>query len=193
MVICVFGAAAPNIDEIYIKKVEQLGEEMANRGHDLIFGAGTHGLMGAAARGFKKGGGKITGVIPNFFKEETIEVIYTECDEIIYTQTMRERKQTMEDGCDAFVIVPGGIGTFEEFYEVLTLKQLGRHSKPIAIYNIDGFYDDMMNAMEKAAQKGFIRESCRQIYYCSDNLEDIIDYVENSRPVKLSLRDLKEG
>lgn len=193
MVICVFGAAAPNIDEIYIKKVEQMGEEMANRGHDLIFGAGTHGLMGAAARGFKKGGGKITGVIPNFFKEETIEVIYTECDEIIYTQTMRERKQTMEDGCDAFVIVPGGIGTFEEFYEVLTLKQLGRHSKPIAVYNIDGFYDDMMNAMEKAAQKGFIRESCRQIYYCSDNLEDIIDYVENSRPVKLSLRDLKEG
>ena len=85
--------------------------------------------MGAAARGMKAGGGKITGVIPNFFREETIEEIYSECDEIIFTDTMQERKKTMEDRADAFIVVPGGIGTFEEMFEVLTLKQLGSTSE----------------------------------------------------------------
>ena len=101
MKICVFGAASNLIDPKYIKEAEKLGEFLAKKGHSLVFGAGTNGLMGAAARGFKRKGGKIYGVIPTFFREECVEVIYTECDELIYTETMSERKAKMEDLADA--------------------------------------------------------------------------------------------
>ena len=139
MKICVFGAASAAIDQSYIDAVERLTEEMARRWHSLVFGAGGSGLMGAAARGTKRGGGDIHGVIPNFFREERLESIFSECDKLTFTETMAERKTTMEDDCDAFIIVPGGIGTLEEFFEVITLKQLGRHTKAIAFYNLNGY------------------------------------------------------
>ncbi len=144
MKICVFGAASSEIDEIYINAVEELGENLAKRGHELVFGAGGNGLMGAAARGFKRGDGKVYGVIPSFFRDENIEAIFDKCDELIFTETMAQRKTKMEDIADAFIVVPGGIGTFEELFEVLTLKQLGRHTKPIAVYDIDGYYKNLM-------------------------------------------------
>ncbi len=122
MKICIFGAASAHIDDNYIKAVERLGKSLALRGHSLVFGAGGTGLMGAAARGFKRGGGFVHGVIPEFFREEKVELIYEDCDKITYTETMAERKFIMEDEADAFIITPGGIGTFEEFFEVLTLK-----------------------------------------------------------------------
>ena len=143
MRICVYGAASPTIDPEYKEKVEQMGKEMVARGHSLVFGGGGHGLMGAAARGVRSAGGYIFGVIPKFFKEEEIEAIFDECDELHQPDTMRERKQMMEDNADAFMIVPGGIGTFEEFFEILTLKQLCRHNKPIAIYNLKGYYNEL--------------------------------------------------
>ena len=111
MKICIFGASSATIDEIYVKKVEELAEKMARRGHSLVFGAGATGVMGAAARGTKRGGGYIHGVIPEFFREERVERIYSECDKLTYTKTMAERKTLMEDDCDAFIIAPGGIGT----------------------------------------------------------------------------------
>jgi uncharacterized protein (TIGR00730 family) len=149
--------------------------------------------MGAAARGFKAVGGKITGVIPNFFKDETIEAIYDGCDEIIFTETMRERKQTMEDLSDAFVVVPGGIGTLEEFFEVLTLKQLGRHKKPIAIYDIDGYYSNLTAFMERCSNEGFIGENCKELYMCSDDSEKLIEYITNAQPITYSVKELKNG
>ena len=103
--------------------------------HLCLAAAVTVGLMGAAARGVKSGGGYILGVIPKFFDEERVEAICDFCDELIQPDTMRQRKQLMEDNADAFIIVPGGIGTYEEFFEILTLKQLCRHNKPIALYN----------------------------------------------------------
>ena len=127
---CVFGAASPTIDAEYIEKVEQLGKKMAERGHSLVFGGGGNGLMGAAARGVRRGGGSIVGVIPRFFEDEGVEAICDFCTELVFTETMRERKQIMEDRSDAFIVVPGGIGTFEEFFEILTLKQLCRHEAP---------------------------------------------------------------
>jgi uncharacterized protein (TIGR00730 family) len=139
MKICVFGAASSMIDEEYKIKVEALGREMVKRGHSLVFGGGGHGLMGAAAKGVRAENGHIFGVIPRFFEEEDVEVLFKGCDEVVYTETMRERKQIMEDNADAFIVVPGGIGTFEEFFEILTLKQLCRHNKPIAVYNIKGY------------------------------------------------------
>ena len=111
MKICIFGAASAHIDEIYIKAVEELGEKLAKRGHTLVFGAGATGLMGAAARGFKRGGAFVHGVIPEFFRDEQVEAIYGDCDKITYTKTMSERKFIMEEEAEAFIIAPGGIGT----------------------------------------------------------------------------------
>ena len=165
MRICVYGAASPTIDKKYIELVEKMGQEMANRGHSLVFGGGGNGLMGAAARGVKSGGGYILGVIPKFFDEEKVEAICDFCDELIQPDTMRQRKQLMEDNADAFIIVPGGIGTYEEFFEILTLKQLCRHNKPIALYNIMGYYDDINYAMEQAMKKNFIRDNDYNVIY----------------------------
>ncbi len=193
MRICVYGAASPTIDPQYIKLVEEMGEEMAKRGHSLVFGGGGNGLMGAAARGVKKGGGHILGVIPKFFDDEKVEAICDFCDELIEPDTMRQRKQIMEDNADAFIVVPGGIGTFEEFFEILTLKQLCRHNKPIAIYNLMGYYDEMNHAMEQAIKKNFIRDNCRELYITTDSLEEMFSYIEAPVDQIRTVKELKDG
>lgn len=191
MNICVFGAASSEIDKKYIDDVEKMAEKLAKAGHNLVFGAGGQGLMGAAARGFKKGGAKITGVIPTFFKEAQVEAIYEECDELIYTDTMRERKALMEDKADAFVIVPGGIGTFEELFEVLTLKQLGRHNKPIAIYNCGGYYNKMEAMLNTSIEEGFVRHTCREIYSYVENTNELIKYINDNNHCDYTVSELK--
>lgn len=193
MRICIYGSASEKIDPLFIKQVENLGEELARRGHSLVFGGGANGLMGAAARGVHTAGGEILGVIPEFFKEEIVEVIYTECDRLIYTKTMRERKQLMEDNADAFIIVPGGIGTFEEFFEILTLKQLCRHSKPIAIYNLNGYYNELETMMKASVDKGFIRKLCSKLYKVTNNEAELFEYIENNKSKVSSLKELKDG
>ncbi len=193
MNICVYGAASNEIDKRYITRVESFGELFAKRGHNLVFGAGGGGLMGAAARGVKKGNGKIYGFIPEFFKDENIEKLYDQCTELTFTKDMAQRKAGMEDKADAFVIVPGGIGTMEEFFQVLTLKQLGRHTKPIAIFDIDGYYLGLENFIQIASQKRFIREQCKSLYFYSDNMNEIIDYLENDKRIKKDVHDLKFG
>lgn len=193
MRICVYGAASPTIDPEYIRQTEILGEEMAKRGHSLVFGGGANGLMGAAARGVKKGGGSILGVIPKFFENETIEAIYDKCDELLTPDTMRERKQLMEDNSDAFIITPGGIGTYEEFFEILTLKQLCRHNKPIAIFNIMGYYNGLNEVMNQAMQKNFIRENCSTLFRITDNLDELLEYIETPVDDTLTVKQLKDG
>ena len=193
MKICIFGAASNEIDHEYIRLVEDFGETLAKRGHTLVFGAGNNGLMGAAARGVTKGGGTIYGVIPEFFKNEAIEQIYRNCTELIYTETMAQRKTKMEELADAFVIVPGGIGTFEEMFEVLTLKQLNRHEKAIAVYDINGYYADLDRMLEKGFHGRFIRQDCRALYHSSQNPGDILDYLESYKPLGLDVHDLKNG
>lgn len=191
MKICIFGASSAFIDEIYIREVEALAEKMALRGHSLVFGAGATGVMGAAARGTKAGGGYIHGVIPEFFREERVEKIYTECDKLTYTKSMAERKTLMEDDCDAFIIAPGGIGTFEEFFEVITLKQLGRHKKAIAMFNIEGYFDTLETFMREMAQKKFLAEGCLHMYEYFTDADELLDYLENYCPSSESWRELK--
>lgn len=193
MRICVYGAASPTIDHEYMELVEQMGKEMVSRGHSLVFGGGGNGLMGAVARGVRSAGGHILGVIPKFFDEENVEVICDFCDELIQPNTMRERKQIMEDNADAFIVVPGGIGTFEEFFEILTLKQLCRHNKPIAIYNLKGYYDDINHAMEQAMKKNFIRDNCKELYFTTDNLSELFAYIENPAEEIRTVKELKDG
>ncbi|MFZ2793781.1 MAG: TIGR00730 family Rossman fold protein, partial [Ruminococcus bromii] len=131
MNICVFGSSSEQIDKIYLESAEHLGKKIAEKGYNLVFGAGKYGVMGASARGAYSAGGHTIGVTPDFFID--VGVVFDKCSELIVTDTMRERKGIMEDKADAFVICAGGMGTFEEFFEVLTLKQLNRHTKPIII------------------------------------------------------------
>ncbi len=193
MRICVYGAASTTIDKEYIIEVEKMGAEMVKRGHSLVFGGGGNGLMGAVARGVKAQGGYILGVIPKFFNNEKIEAICDFCNELIETDTMRDRKQIMEDNADAFIIVPGGIGTFEEFFEILTLKQLCRHNKPIAIYNVKGYYNEIIKALDESTKKNFIRGGCKELYFASESLQEIFEYVERPSNTIKTVKQLKDG
>jgi len=193
MRICVYGAASPTIDPEYIEKVEQMGRQMVARGHSLVFGGGGNGLMGAAARGVRSAGGYILGVIPRFFEDEKVEAICDFCDELIQPETMRQRKQIMEDNADAFIVAPGGIGTFEEFFEILTLKQLCRHNKPIVLYNLKGYYNELNAVMESAIEKNFIRDNCRELYEITDDLEALFAYIEAPTAQARTVKELKDG
>ena len=176
MNICVYGASSKSIDEKYIKAGEALGEQMAERGHTLVFGGGGHGMMGAVARGVKKGGGKVIGVAPSFFNVDGVR--FDGCDEFIYTETMRERKQIMEDRSDAFIAAPGGVGTFEELFGIITLKQLGRHSKPIAVFNINGYFDSLIEQLKNAVRKQFMNPESFELCFFTDNADKLINYLE---------------
>ncbi len=189
MNICVYGASSNKLDRSYITVVEEFGFQLAKRGHHLVFGGGSEGLMGAAARGVHKGGGNITGVAPSFFNVDGI--LYQDCTEFIYTETMRERKQIMEDKADAFVMVPGGIGTFEEFFEILTLKQLRRHKKAIACLNINGFFDTMIAMLEETIEGHFMAPACRELYRFFDKSEEVLDYLERYEYIGLSVEQTK--
>ncbi len=155
MNVCVYGASSNQIDSSYITATEQLGEALAAAGHGLVYGGGGAGLMGAAARGFTAGGGRIVGVVPGFLQVDG--VLYDRCDEMVVTDTMRERKQVMDERSEAFIVTPGGIGTYEEFFEMYTLKQLGRHNKPLIIYNIGGYYDKLLDMLQYTVDEGFMR------------------------------------
>lgn len=180
MNICVFGSSSEKINKEYLMSAESLGRTIAQNGDTLVFGAGKYGVMGATARGASAEGGKIIGVTPRFFEE--IDVIYDKCTELIYTETMRERKAIMEDKSDVFVICAGGIGTFEEFFEVLTLKQLHRHSKPIIIYNVDGYYNSMLAMLQNAVDKEFMSDECNRLYTIAETEEQIFEQIKDYVP-----------
>ena len=124
MKICVYGAASSEIDKSFVEAGEELGRKMAQRNIGLVFGGGRNGMMGAVARGIAQNGGDILGISPKFFVENNAEISFPGCTEFIHTDTMRERKRLLDEKSDAFIITPGGIGTFDEFFEILTLKQV---------------------------------------------------------------------
>lgn len=193
MKICVYGSASGRVSERFKKIAYELGEKIAKRGHSLVYGAVGAGIMGAVARGVKSGGGAVHGVIPEFFHKEDIEKIFEECDKITYTATMSERKKVMEDEAEAFIIAPGGIGTLEEFFEILTLKQLLRHQKAIAIYDIDGYFNSLESFMDSAAALNFITDDCKKLYFVADNADEILNGIENYKPHLPDLKKLKVG
>lgn len=190
MNICVFCASSEKIDKSYIQAGESFGEALAERGHTLVFGAGKYGVMGAVARGLRRKGGKAIGVIPTFFDD--MDVMFTDC-EIISTETMRERKSIMEDKSDAFVVMPGGIGTFEEFFEVLTLKQLGRHEKPVIIYNVNGFYNSMLKMLDLVIEEQFMADKCRALFSVCDTAEEIFNYLDDYAPDMYNKYEFLQG
>ena len=176
MRICIFGAASNDIDPVYVEQTYALALALAKRGHALMFGGGQNGLMGAAARGFTDGGGHIIGAAPKFF--DLPGVLYPACDEFVYTESMRDRKKYMEDHADAFLVAPGGIGTYEEFLEVLTLKQLARHGKPIVLFNINGFFDKLTDLIAADTAAGFIRKQTMELFDLADDVPSALLLLE---------------
>lgn len=189
MNICVYGASSNSVAKLYVSATEKLGSKMAEHGHSLIFGGGAGGLMGAAARGVSSKGGNIVGIAPSFFKVDGM--LYNKCTSFIYTETMRERKGKMEEMSDAFIAVPGGVGTFDELFEIITLKQLGRHNKPIAVFNINGYYDNMRNMLETAVSRQFMTDKSLKLCAFLDNDDKLLSYIENYSGDLKSLSDYK--
>lgn len=157
--ICVYCGSSPGRD-IYADAGYVLGRSIAEAGLRLVYGGGTKGIMGAVARGTIEAGGKVTGIIPRFLmNKEATEAALGRLDDLIVTEDMHTRKHTMFEKSDAFVALPGGIGTLEEIVEVMTWAQLGRHRKPIVFANIDGFWNPMLTLLDHMRTEGFVHTS----------------------------------
>ena len=195
MNISVYGAASSLIDIVYKEAGKELGRKIAERGDGLVFGGGANGMMGSVAAGAYEKGGYILGVVPKFFKEaekdNQYEISFTHCTEYAYTETMRDRKREMEERCDAFIITPGGIGTLDEFFEILTLKQLGRHNKAIVLYNINGFYNELDKMMTKYIEEKFITDDCKDLYKVFTDVDEMLKYISEYDPKDIDISKVK--
>ncbi|WP_136622532.1 MULTISPECIES: TIGR00730 family Rossman fold protein [Mesorhizobium] len=173
--VCVYCGSSPGRDEIYIKAGHLLGRSIAKAGLRLVYGGGTKGIMGAVAEGALKAGGKVTGIIPRFLiNKEATETALNRLDELLITDNMHERKHKMFEKSDAFVALPGGIGTVEEIVEVMTWGQLGHHRKPIVFGNVGGFWDPMLALLDHMAAEGFIHTAQRVKPLVVDDPEAIV-------------------
>jgi uncharacterized protein (TIGR00730 family) len=160
--VCVYCGSSPGRNEIYAKAGHLLGRSIAKAGLRLVYGGGTKGIMGAVAEGALKAGGKVTGIIPRFLiNREATETALDRLDELLVTDNMHERKHKMFEKSDAFVALPGGIGTVEEIVEIMTWAQLGHHRKPIVFANINGFWDPMTALLDHMTAEGFIHTAQR--------------------------------
>lgn len=157
MNICVFGASSEDLRREYFDEAHRLGALIAARGHTLVYGGGRGGLMGACAAGVLESGGELIGVAPRFF--DVGEILLKDRGEFLFTDTMAERKALMEQLADAFIVLPGGSGTLEEFFEVYTLRQLGQLDKPIVLLDTCGYYGALRALLRAAAEQRFLSES----------------------------------
>ena len=186
---CVYGASSNALDTSFLAAGEELGRKMAARGHGLVFGAGDKGMMGAVARGVQAGGGRIIGVVPSFFNVDG--VLFEHCTETVFTDTMRQRKEIMEQRSDGFIMTPGGIGTLDEFFEILTLRQLGQHPKPLAIYNINGYFDSLLAFLQDSVNQKFMGQATLDLFGVFSDADSLLDYLEAAKPAYFELEELK--
>jgi len=177
---CVFCASSNAVDPVYLEAATDLGRRMGQSGIDLVYGGASIGLMGALARGVHEKGGKVTGVLPKFFK--TVEIEYGEADELIVTRDMRERKAIMDERSDAFIVLPGGVGTLEEAMEIFTLVQLKQTVKPLVFVNTEGFYDGIIRHFEQLVTLKFAKQETLEMYAMVNTPEEAMAFIENFRP-----------
>ncbi|MEO3387738.1 TIGR00730 family Rossman fold protein [Mesorhizobium sp. CAU 1741] len=176
--ICVYCGSSSGRSSVYGEAGYTLGRSMAKAGVRLVYGGGTKGIMGAVARGTIEGGGKVTGIIPRFLmNKEATESALGKLDELIVTDDMHARKHTMFDRSDAFVALPGGIGTLEEIVEIMTWAQLGQHRKPIVFANINGFWDTMLKLLDHMREEGFVHTGHLVQPIVVDNADAIVPAV----------------
>lgn len=176
MKICLFGSGSNDVDEKYLKLGYDLGAKIAAYDHCLVFGGGKDGLMGSVARGVADNDGVIQAVIPEWMTE--FEQLYDECDNIIYTKSMDERKRKFIELSDAFIVVAGGLGTLDELFEAITLKKLRFHSKPIVVLNKYNFYDLLILMIDDMINRKTIPEDNRNIFKVVDDIDEIFEYLD---------------
>lgn len=178
--ICVFASSSNSVASAYVVEAEALGTEIAARGLTLVYGGGDLGLMGAAARAARAGGGHVIGIIPQVLYESRIN-----CDlanELTVTRDLRERKALMEARADAFVVLPGGFGTLEEVLEILTLRQLRQHAKPVVLLNVQGFYNPLLAVFEHLYVEKFAKPF-RELYHVASDVPGAFAYLEQAEQV----------
>ena len=176
--VCVYSASSTKIAPVYFAVAEELGRLLASQGINLINGAGSIGLMGATSNATLEAGGTVTGVIPHFMVEQNWH--HTGLTQLIETETMHERKQLMAELSDGVIALPGGCGTMEELLEIITWKQLGLYLKPIVILNIQGFYDPLLEMMERAIDGNFMRSEHRAIWQVATSAQEAIDLLHTT-------------
>jgi uncharacterized protein (TIGR00730 family) len=175
--ICVFCGANYNGDPVLKEAVELLAEVMVSKDITLVFGGGKVGVMGLIADAVLARGGKAIGVIPGFLMDK--EVGHTGLTEMHIVENMHQRKQMMNDLCDGIIMLPGGFGTLEEFFEVLTWLQLGLHQHPVGVLNVNGFYDNLLKQMDVMVEQRFLKPVNRQLVITSPDAIELIDLMEN--------------
>ncbi len=170
--VCVYCGSGPGTNPQFVEAAQAFGRALAESGVGLVYGGGSVGLMGAVASATLENGGRVTGIIPDFLVKR--EHAMTDAQEMIVTHDMHERKRLMFERSDAFVALPGGIGTLEELVEQLTWQQLGRHSKPILLANIDGFWEPLMDLLAHMRATAFIRPTLSVDILKAERVEDIL-------------------
>lgn len=175
--ITVFCGSSFGTDDIFKEQAFLLGQTLAKQHIQLIYGGADVGLMGAVADGTLSEGGKAVGVLPHFLQSK--EIAHKNLTELILVETMHERKTKMNDLCDGVIVLPGGYGTLEEFFEMITWAQLGLHKKPIGILNIDGFYDDLIRLVQTMVNKGFLKQVNRDMLLISENIDELLEKMRN--------------
>ena len=176
--ICVYCGSSEDIDPAYRQAAKDLGKAIAEHGDQLVYGGGSVGLMGDCARSVHEFGGKVVGVIPESLS--TVEIAYHNADELIVTQTMRERKQIMDDRADAFVVLPGGFGTLEELAEILVLKILKYTDRPLIVVNPDGFYDPLIELFNHFVEHKFAKTKHLQLVTFVDKVDAVYRAIVSS-------------
>jgi uncharacterized protein (TIGR00730 family) len=173
--VCVYCGSSTGGDRLYVEAARVLGEAIAEAGLRLIYGGGGKGIMGAVAQSVSAAGGAVVGIIPRFLiNKEATEAALARLDELVVTEDMHARKHRMFEESDAFVALPGGIGTLEEIVEMMTWAQLGRHEKPIVLANIGGFWSPLMNLLEHMKGEGFLHTAQRIAPLVVDDAADIV-------------------
>jgi len=180
--VCVYCGSSTGDDPVYTHAAEALGAALAREGMELVFGGGSCGLMGAVARAVLSEGGKVTGIIPSFLDER--EIALSSVTDLQVVPDMHTRKRLMFEKSDAFVALPGGIGTLEELTEQLTWIQLGRHSKPLVIADIGGFWKPLLSLFAHMHNAGFIRPGYEVRYTVAERIEDVIPMLRATRVAK---------
>ena len=170
--VCVYGAASNFVSTYFKNAVYTLGHKLAKHGYGLVYGGGGCGLMGSVAHGALDAGGEVTGIIPEFMHEfEEVNIL----GKTHYVKTMSERKDEMERLADAFVVVPGGIGTMDEFFQVVTQNYLRRYNKKVILLNIDGFYDNLIRFLKDMVKQKCLKEETFQLVHVANSVEEAIE------------------
>jgi uncharacterized protein (TIGR00730 family) len=183
--LCVYCSSSDAVARTFFETAEEVGARLALQGYALIYGGGRIGLMGALARAAHQNGGRVIGVIPEFLHSKGLA--YEAADELVITRDLRERKATMEARADGFVTLPGGFGTLEEALEIITLKQLGQHAKPIVIVNTQDFYAPLLQLMERIYRERFAKPEYRQLYHFASDVGEVFSYLATYQPASISV------